>query len=124
MNGFRFKTRAHNRYGKRHTPGEMTRVELKYADALEARKLAGEIVAWGFEKFKFRLADGCFYTPDFHVLHNDGSLEFIDTKGTGPVDDKSIVKGKVAAQEFWMFTFVMLQQQTKKQGGGWARREF
>lgn len=124
MNGFRFKTKAHNRYGKRHTPGEMTRAELRYADELEQRREAGTITAWGFEKFKFRLADGCFYTPDFHVVHNDGSMEFVDVKGTGPVDDKSIVKAKVAAEEFWMFLFVMEQQQTKKNGGSWKRREF
>jgi len=125
MNGrMRFKTKAHNRYGKRHVAGEMTKVEELYAQNLQLRYMAGEIAAWGFERFKLRLADGCFYTPDFHILHNDGSLELIDVKGTGPVDDKSIVKAKVAAQEFFMFVFVMDQQQTRKNGGGFKRREF
>lgn len=112
------------KYGKRHKPGEMNNTEGEYATLLYARMLQGEILTFEFEAIKLKLADLCFYTPDFYVMHTDGSIEFIDVKGSGPIDDKSIVKIKCAAEKFWMFAFVMEQKQTKKNGGHWKRTEY
>jgi hypothetical protein len=77
------KTARRPRYTK---PGEdgMNQLERRYSLHLEALRIAGEIHAWAFEPEKFRLAlkgDACFYTPDFRVLLNDGTVEFRDTKG-------------------------------------------
>lgn len=110
--------------GKRRKPGEMTKPEQRYSDLLEARKRAGEIVEWWFEAFTFKLADGTRFTPDFFVTFPDGSAELVDVKGTGPVDDKSVVKVKVAADRFWMFRFVVEKERRVKDGGGFERKEF
>jgi hypothetical protein len=124
VNGFRFKAKSLGRYSRRHKPGEMNKTEILFSDLLQARKLAGEIVDWWFEPIRFVLGDKCSLTLDFGVLHNDGSMEFIDAKGTGPVQEDAIIKMKMAAEKFYMFTIAMEKQQTKKQGSGWKRREF
>jgi hypothetical protein len=103
----------------------MNVTEAAYAEILQDRKLAGEIVEWMFEPIAFRLTgDRCTFTPDFGVMLPDGTMEFIDVKGAGPIDDKSIVKIKVAAEKFWMFKFRQEKRQTKKDGGGWVCTEF
>lgn len=120
----RFTSRDASKYGKRHKPGEMNQTETAYAEILQARKLAGEIQDWSFERMTFKLADDTRYTPDFGVMHNDGSQEFVDAKGGGPIDPKSLVKIKCAAEQFWQYQFVIEQKQSKRDGGGWVRREF
>ena len=120
----RFKGKRETKYGKRHLPGVMNQTETAYSEMLQVRQEAGEIAAWWFEAIKFKLADNCHYSPDFAVLFADGSMEFIDAKGGGPIDDKSVVKIKVAAEKFPMFRFVMEQKRAKKHGGGWKRKEF
>jgi hypothetical protein len=120
----RFMRSDNTRYGKRHKPGVMNQTETAFADLLQARKLAGEIIDFQFEAITFKLADGCRYTPDFAIWLADGSMELVDCKGAGPVDDKSRVKVKVAAEKFPMFLFVIEQRQAKKNGGGWKREEF
>ena len=122
MPGFRSKSQG--RYGKRHIPGEMNATERAYADILNARVIAGEVQSWTFESHTFKLADNTRYTPDFEVFLADGTLEFVDTKGAGPVDPKSIVKIKVAADRFFWYGFVIEQRQAKKNGGGWKRTDY
>ena len=119
-----FRTGVGKRYGRRHTPGEMNATESRYAAILQLRLLAREIHAWHFEAITFKLAADLRYTPDFCVLHLDGAFELIDVKGTGPIDDKSIVKIKAAAERFYRFDWTMAIQQTVKNGGGFQRREF
>ena len=119
----RFKFAGATKYGRRHKPGVMNGYESKYADVLEARRLAGEIVAWHFEAVTLKLASDCRYTPDFMVQLADGSIEFVDVKG-GIIDDKAVVKIKCAAEKFFQFCFVMEQLQSKKNGGGWKRTEY
>ena len=116
--------RDNTKYGKRHKPGEMNKTEQAYADLLHARQLSAEVIAWAFESMTFKLASDCRYTPDFSVWLSDGTLEFVDCKGGGPMDDKSRVKVRVAAQAFPMFKFVIEQKQPLKNGGGWKREEF
>lgn len=71
----------------RYTPrkkGERNKLEAKYEAHLALLKAAGEIYEFAFEPEKFRLANegaSCYFTPDFRVLLNDGTVEFHDTKG-------------------------------------------
>lgn len=113
--------RDNTRYGKRHTPGEMNKTEAAYAELLHIRFAAGEVLLWEFEAMTFRLAADCRYTPDFMVQLKDGSIEYIDVKGGGPINEASVVKIRVAAKHYSMFTFA-IEQLTAKEG--WKRREF
>lgn len=119
-----FAKKDASKYGKRHIPGQMNQTESKYAEILQARKIAGDIVEWRFESTTFKLASDCKYTPDFEVIHNDGSKEFVDVKGGGPIDPKSIVKIKCAAEKLFEYRFAIEQLQAKKSGGGWKRTEY
>ena len=121
----RFAARSDSsKYGKRHKPGEMNQTESAYAEMLQARKLTGEIIDWSFESVTFKLADDTRYTPDFKVNKADGSIEFVDAKGGGPIDTKSLVKIKCCAEKFFEFTFVIEQKLAKKNGGNWKRTEY
>jgi hypothetical protein len=120
----RFTRRDNTRYGKRHVPGVMNKTESEYADLLEVRKIKGDIIRFDFESMTFKLAKDCRYTPDFSVWMADGSMQFIDCKGAGPMDEKSRVKAKVAAELFPQFVFVIEQKQAKKNGGGWVQQVF
>lgn len=124
---FRGKT-SHGRYGKRHKPGQMNRTEESYAAILEARKQAGEIIEWHFEAITLKLADNCRHTLDFTIFHTDGSFEFVNVKGGGPINETSAVKARMAAEKFWMFRFSMEQKLSKKAaaeyGAEWKRTEF
>ena len=75
--------------------GQMNKTEAAYAQYLEALKQAGEIQWYGFEAWKFRLADNTFYTPDFMVLPKTGLIEAHEVKGF--MRDDANVKIKVAA---------------------------
>jgi predicted polyphosphate/ATP-dependent NAD kinase len=120
----KFLRRDNTRYGKRHKPGVMNKTEEAYAEGLQARKLSGEIISWSFEAMTFKIAADCRYTPDFAIWLADGSMELVDCKGSGPMDEKSRVKAKVAAEAFPQFIFVIEQKQTLKNGGGWKREVF
>jgi hypothetical protein len=106
---------------KRREPGVMNKLEAEYAEYLEARKKAGEILDYGFERITLKLAKRTSYTPDFDVLLPDGLLEFHETKGFWEEDAR--IKIKVAAQTF-PFTFFGVQKKPKKDGGGWAFERF
>jgi len=114
------------RYGKRHAPGVMNKTEAAYAECLEALRLSDKtVVAWKFESIKFKLAENkCWYSPDFMVLYSDAVMEFVDVKGSGPINEASIVRIKCAAEQFPYFRFVMEQRMPAKHGGGWKRTEY
>lgn len=105
---------------QRHQPGEMNRLEAKYALELEYRKSANEIAAWWFERFKVKLAGKCFYTPDFLVQLADGTLELHEVKArwsNGQVGaDDAKVKVKCVAEQF-PFVVVVAVWDRK---GGWT----
>ena len=108
--------------------GEMNRTETQYANELQLRKLAGEIVDYWFEPFSLRLSSPpggqpARYTPDFMVLMPDGLTLVEDVKGTGPDDLAAIVRIKSAAERFPLWKFRIVKQRTKKAGGGWDVRE-
>lgn len=114
----RFRVQARGR--RVRTPkGEMNRLERRYADeVLEPLLMAGQLVAWWFERFTFKLAGDCRYTPDFIVQLPDGTLEARETKGQWRDDAK--VKIRLAADQF-PFRFVALQWDRK---AGWTEQEF
>jgi hypothetical protein len=129
MQRFRFRARGDStKYGKRHKPGVMNKTEEAYAELLQIRKLAGEIIEWQFEAVTFKLAEDTRFTPDFAVLLATGEQEFIDAKGGGPIDPKSLVKIKCAAEKFPQFRFVIEQKLAKKNigadGKAWRRVEY
>lgn len=120
----KFSKPGMTKYGRRHKPGEMNRTESAYADLLALKVLNGEVDSWQFEAITFKLAADCRYTPDFAIYHADGTLEFVDVKGGGPMDPKSRVKIKCAADKFPQFSFSIAQCIAKKHGGGWNRETF
>jgi len=101
--------------------GEMNKTEAAYRLHLEMLKAAGEIVWYRFEGVKLRLADGCFYSPDFAVMFSTGVLEMHEVKGFW--QDDARVKIKVAA-EMYPFRFMAVTPRAKKNGGGWDREIF
>lgn len=101
--------------------GEMNRTEAAYDAHLEQLQQAGAIAWRKFEGVKLRLADGCFYTPDFAVMKADGVIECHEVKGFW--EDDARVKVKVAAS-LYPFRFVAVTARAKKHGGGWAVEEF
>lgn len=101
--------------------GTMNKTEQDYANYLEQRKRADEIVWYKFEGIKVRLADNTFYTPDFAVMRTNGEMEMHEVKGFWTDDAR--VKIKVAA-ETYPFRFIAVKKQSKKAGGGWVVEEF
>jgi hypothetical protein len=101
--------------------GEMNKTEQRYADHLEARKQAGEIVWYRFEGIKFRLADNTFYTPDFAVMLASGQLEAHEVKGHW--QDDARVKVKVAADQYPV-RFLAVTAGRARDGGDWQMEEF
>jgi hypothetical protein len=95
----------------------MNRTEHAYSNHLALRKAAGEILEFGYERIKLRLADKTFYTPDFDVVLADGTLEMHEVKGFWEEDAR--VKIKVAAA-IYPFRFVGVQ----KAAEGWKFEEF
>ena len=98
--------------------GVMNRTEAAYAQLLELRKSAGEVLWWKFEGIKLRLADNTFYTPDFAVLLANGEMELHEVKGVFITDDGA-VKLKVAA-DMYPLRFLLVR---KAKSGGWEIRE-
>lgn len=96
----------------------MTRTEKAYAQILDTMKANGEILEWWFELVTLKLAPDCRYTPDFMVMVADGTIEFHETKGSFILDEKGLVKARMAAGSF-PFVFVIAQQLGKKDGYGW-----
>ena len=108
--------------GRPRQAGSMNATEQAYAADLDQRLHAGEVLWYAFEPWKFRLAKGAYYTPDFAVMLADGTCELIDVKGFWA--EAARVRMKVAAETYWMFRWVAVTKQAKKRGGGWKREEF
>lgn len=104
------------------TPGKMNGTEREYAKHLDAEKAAGNIRLYRFEKVKLKLADKCFYTPDFMVIDAEGRIRFDEVKGFWRDDAK--VKTRVVAEQFPEFRFLIVQKRAKKRGGGWDIEQF
>jgi hypothetical protein len=92
----------------------MNKTEVEFSYVLEARKRAGEIDGWAFESVKLRLADGCWYLPDFMAWGK--AFTFYEVKGAHIWDD-AMVKFKVAREQIKWATFELHQ----KLNGQWTR---
>lgn len=101
--------------------GERNKAESAYEQHLELLKRAGELSWYKFEGIKLRLADNCFYTPDFILMKPDGHIECHEVKSIWLGDAK--VKIRMAA-ELYPFKFVAIYAKTKKEGGGWTVEGF
>jgi hypothetical protein len=95
----------------------MNKTEAAYAQHLEMRKRAGEVLWYRFEPLKLRLADGSYFKPDFGVLTRDCLFELHETKGFWR--EAARVRIKIAAALF-PFKFIAI----KRTQGGWEREEF
>lgn len=96
----------------RRKPGVMNTNESKYHAYLEGERIAGRVLWFAFELYKFQLAPRMYFAPDFAVLRADDILEFVDVKGrttkktsAGKVDtffymEDSKMKLKLAADKF------------------------
>ncbi len=100
------------------TKGRQNKTEAAFADELTLWIRAGTIQWWRFEAVKLRLANNTFYTPDFMVTQNDGSVTFYEVKGFWRDDAR--VKFKVASNLYPCFRFVAV---TRAKGGGWNYEE-
>lgn len=61
-----------------------SRLEAAYAKELDLRIKAKDIKSWEYEVRVPMEVNGfkiCTYIPDFKVLHNDGSIEWVECKG-------------------------------------------
>lgn len=118
----------------------MNKLEKKYADNLELKKLAGEILDWRFEPIRLRLTPlplkgekNPFYKPDFLVVKTKPAsgmfpnmyfpgkeqFEFHETKGFWrPV---ALNRIKVAASLYPWFRFIAVMWDER---AGWQFREF
>lgn len=104
-----------------HVPGRMNKTEAAYAQQLTFRKHAGEVLWFGFETVKLRLATRTWLTVDFLVRLADGTFELHEVKGRKGTryyaTEDGKIKAKVAAEQypFWPFRIVW-----PRAGGGWA----
>lgn len=98
---------------------DMNRTEMAYANHLEHRRLAGEILWWGFHIFRVPLADRSWYTPDFVVQLPDGSLEVHEVKGWA-TEQHAKLQIKWASQVWPVMPFRCFT----KDGSGWTERVY
>ena len=96
---------------------DMNKTEARYANILELRKRAGEILDFRFEPFGLRLAKTTYYHPDFLVVC-PGHFEIHEVKGFWREDARA--KIKVAAELFPWFKFLAVRSER----GRWVYEEF
>ena len=102
----------------------MNKTEAKFAEFLSGRT---DVVSWKFEACKFKLANNCWYTPDFAVELADGTMRLIDVKAvyrgqnTPHAEDDALVKLKVVGEEYGHWYDVVM---VWWQDGRWHERRF
>jgi len=94
----------------------MNKTEADFELLLYAMKSKGEISDYAFEPFKLRLGSDwkTSWTPDFAIQHLDGTIELVDVKGGGGVEQHTAVKAKVAARLFPCFSFSYYHRKSAK----------
>ena len=97
--------------GRIKRPGVMNKLETRYSEYLEDLRLKGEILRWDYEPVKLRLAKGTYYTPDFRVQKNDGTIEYHETKGFWRTTGR--VKIKCASETHNIYRFVGVEWKKK-----------
>ncbi len=87
-------------------------LEERYAGVLEQRHVIGEIHKIWYQPFGIKLADKCYYHPDFMIQLADGTLEIHETKGF--MRDDASVKIKTAARLFPCYIFRLVKWEKKQ----------
>jgi hypothetical protein len=100
---------------QRHELGRMNKIERDFSAVLTAMKVRGEMRWWKHEEVKFRLANLCWYIPDFVCLMADGHLEVYECKGFTEGD--AAVKLRMFHEEHPEFGLTVVKR--AKGGGGW-----
>jgi hypothetical protein len=94
-----------------HREVKMNQAERRYSVHLAKLQAAYEINYFRFEAIKLRLARLTFYTPDFLVVTNSGSIELHEVKAIWKPqsrahwEDDARVKIKVAVELYPCFLF-------------------
>lgn len=91
--------------------------ETEYARMLEARRMGGEILWWGFQTIKLRIGHAAWYTPDFQVLLALGQIEIHEFKGHW--EEAARVRIKAAAGLYPWLRFVAVRKIPRCDGGGY-----
>lgn len=89
----------------------MNKLEREYAQELELRKKAGEIVEWRFEEHKVRIGKGAFYLVDFWVMLPYGLIEMHEVKGRW--EEAARVRFRAAVDRHWYYSWKVV---TKPKG--------
>src|SRR5580704_60826 len=76
--------------------GLMNGWEACYAEELEVQRRLGLIQWFGFESLRLRLANGCYYCPDFIIQPISGRIRAVEIKGH--MRAAAMVRFKVAAE--------------------------
>lgn len=108
--------------------GSLNKTETRFAGQLEEWRAAGLVRWWIAKPHSFRLADRCFWKPDFLVQWittghrfdklfigfdvEDTGLQIIDVKG-GPVEDDTMVKLRVVAELYPCYLFSIVRWKQK-----------
>lgn len=96
--------------------GVMNKTESRYCQYLDNLRHSGQLAWYAFEGVKFRLANACFYTPDFAVLLPDGELQCHEIKGSRAIiQDDAKAKIKIAAELYPVRFFLVFPDKY----GGW-----
>ena len=107
-----------------HNRSQMNATEALYELQLMALRASRVITWFEFQCWRFKVGkDGggtdAWYTPDFGLMYADGHLEAVDVKGSGPIQEASLVRIKAAAMRH-PIQFVIAQ---KQKNGEFERRE-
>jgi hypothetical protein len=97
---------------------KLNKTEQRYADILEGRKRMGLLQEYFVQAVALKLGDRSTYWPDFLIVHNDGSLEFLEIKGF--MKAVGAAKFKIARTMFWWAKFTMMSYDSRR---GWYENE-
>lgn len=92
--------------GERKDTRYRSKAEARYADVLEAERMAGRIRSWRYEAITLKLADRVRYTPDFLVVYTDLCMALHEVKG-GYIRDDARIKLRVAVEMYPWFAWVL-----------------
>lgn len=92
-------------------PKGMNKTEEAFSHVLTQRQQAGELKWWGFEPFRIRLADGCFYRPDFVTVDASGRTAVYEVKGH--MREAARVRLRVAAEKL-PYPFYLVRKADKE----------
>jgi hypothetical protein len=101
----------------------MNRTEAAYAELLDERKHARQIIEWRFHPMNVRLAPNTFYEVDWLVFAADLGLEIHETKG-GFTTVHGQLKIKLCAAVLPFIRMFKVTRLAKKLGGGWHSQEY